>query len=129
MPKVDELITDIAKGGLKLPEFQRGYVWKVGVTALLQSAEGQRLEFKSSLRWDHDKGYTNRALEAVAVKTIAGFLNADKLLIGVDDSVASRCVELLQAELDCIRWPGVLADFGPGGVSQCPGGQDRKQVA
>src|SRR5450759_1362368 len=32
-------------------------------------------------------------------------------------SVASRCVELLQAELDCIRWPGVSADFGPGGVS------------
>jgi hypothetical protein len=31
--------------------------------------------------------------------------------------VASRCVELLQAELDCIRWPGVSADFGPGGVS------------
>ena len=27
MPKVDELITDIAKGALKLPEFQRGYVW------------------------------------------------------------------------------------------------------
>src|SRR5664280_2896230 len=34
-----------------------------------------------------------------------------------DGSVASRCVELLQAELDCIRWPGVSADFGPGGVS------------
>src|SRR5664280_3700782 len=34
-----------------------------------------------------------------------------------DSSVASRCVELLQAELDCIRWPGVSADFGPGGVS------------
>src|SRR5450759_1261749 len=37
-------------------------------------------------------------------------------LIG-DCLVASRCVELLQAELDCIRWPGVSADFGPGGVS------------
>src|SRR5664280_1697971 len=34
-----------------------------------------------------------------------------------ETSVASRCVELLQAELDCIRWPGVSADFGPGGVS------------
>src|SRR5665811_2318659 len=34
-----------------------------------------------------------------------------------DYLVASRCVELLQAELDCIRWPGVSADFGPGGVS------------
>lgn len=27
MPNVDELITDVDKGGLKLPEFQRGYVW------------------------------------------------------------------------------------------------------
>jgi hypothetical protein len=34
-----------------------------------------------------------------------------------DRAVASRCVEFLQAELDCIRWPGVSADFGPGGVS------------
>lgn len=61
---------------------------KVGVTALLQSAESQRLEFKSSLRWDYDKGYTNKDLESVAVKTVAGFLNADggDLLIGVDDS-------------------------------------------
>jgi len=28
MPTVAELINDIEKGGLKLPEFQRGYVWK-----------------------------------------------------------------------------------------------------
>src|SRR5579862_481813 len=27
MPKVDELITDISNGTLKLPEFQRGYIW------------------------------------------------------------------------------------------------------
>src|SRR6185437_12139036 len=27
MPTVDELITEISKGGLKLPEFQRAYVW------------------------------------------------------------------------------------------------------
>jgi hypothetical protein len=44
-------------------------------------------------------------------------------------SVASRCVELLQAELDCIGWVGVSADFGPGGVSQGAGGQDGEQVA
>jgi len=44
-------------------------------------------------------------------------------------SVASRRVELLQAELDCIRWLDVLADFGPDGVSQDPGGQDCEHVA
>jgi len=27
MPKVDELISDISNGTLKLPEFQRGYIW------------------------------------------------------------------------------------------------------
>jgi len=27
MPKVDELINDISNGTLKLPEFQRGYIW------------------------------------------------------------------------------------------------------
>ena len=39
------------------------------------------------------------------------------IVLGLECSVASRCVELLQTELDCIRWPGVSADFGPGGVS------------
>jgi len=60
---------------------------RVGINALLQSAESQRLEFKSTLRWDLDKGYTNRDLEDVVVKTVAGFLNADggDLVIGVDD--------------------------------------------
>src|ERR1035437_9771911 len=46
------------------------------------------LEFKSSLRWDYDKGSTNRDLEGIVVKTIAGFLNGEggNLLIGVDDA-------------------------------------------
>jgi hypothetical protein len=49
--------------------------------------------------------------EAVALGLMRDLLSTQ------DFSVASRCVELLQAELDCIRWPGVSADFGPGGVS------------
>jgi len=62
----------------------------VGINALLEGDESIRLEFKSTLRWDYDKGYTNRELEDVVVKTIAGFLNADggNLLIGVDDTKA-----------------------------------------
>src|SRR5664279_2085318 len=48
---------------------------------------------------------------------------------GTEKAVASRRVELLQAELDCIRWLDVLADFGPDGVSQDPGGQDCEHVA
>jgi uncharacterized protein DUF262 len=27
IPKVDELVSDISNGTLKLPEFQRGYIW------------------------------------------------------------------------------------------------------
>ena len=61
---------------------------RVGIDALLQAREGRRLEFKSSLRWDYEKGGTNRLLEDVIAKAVAGFLNADggDLVIGVDDT-------------------------------------------
>ncbi len=54
---------------------------------LLRRGEGPELEFKSSARWDVRQNKINRDLEAVIVKTIAGFLNTDGgvLLIGVDD--------------------------------------------
>ena len=61
------------------------------VRALIAGGEGEKLEFKSSLRWDHREERVNRVLEAVVVKTIAGFLNAagGTLLIGVDDAGAT----------------------------------------
>jgi hypothetical protein len=46
-----------------------------------------------------------------------GLSGREEFIAGREELVASRCVEFLQAELDCIRWPGVSADFGPGGVS------------
>ena len=57
------------------------------VRRLIAAGEGETLEFKSSLRWDHREDRVNRALEGVVVKTLAGFLNATggTLLIGVDD--------------------------------------------
>lgn len=57
------------------------------VTSLIRSGESERLEFKSSARWDFRKGAGNRDLESVIVRTIAGFLNTDggTLLIGVAD--------------------------------------------
>ena len=57
------------------------------VNALIAQGESGRVEFKSSLRWDLRKGERNRALEAVVLKTLAGFMNADggTLLIGVTD--------------------------------------------
>ena len=61
-----------------------------GVRRLIAAGESERLEFKSSLRWDHREDRVNKALEGVVVKTLAGFLNAagGTLLIGVDDSGA-----------------------------------------
>jgi hypothetical protein len=55
--------------------------------ALIRQGESGVLEFKSTLRWDLKQGKVNRALEAVVVKTLAGFMNADggTLLVGVAD--------------------------------------------
>lgn len=56
--------------------------------SIIQQGEGSYLEFKSSLRWDMVESRTNRALEGVVLKTLAGFLNSHKggtLLIGVAD--------------------------------------------
>ncbi len=58
------------------------------VEEILASGESETVEFKSSARWDYKAQKQNRELEAVIVKTVAGFLNRDGgiLMIGVDDS-------------------------------------------
>lgn len=55
--------------------------------ALIGSGESDSLEFKSSFRWDLKENRTNRALETVIMKSLAGFLNGrgGTLLIGVSD--------------------------------------------
>ncbi len=55
--------------------------------SLILEGESERLEFKSSLRWDWKRGNTNKALETVIAKTLSGLMNqrGGKLLIGVDD--------------------------------------------
>ncbi len=57
------------------------------VGAILAAGETDRVEFKASARWDFRQGALNKSLEAVIVKTIAGFLNTKggNLLLGVDD--------------------------------------------
>ena len=57
------------------------------VATLISGGENNRVEFKSSLRWDLKKGERNRAMEGVILKTLAGFMNAEggTLLIGVAD--------------------------------------------
>lgn len=57
------------------------------VRELITRGESDGLEFKSSLRWDYDKGAVNKELQAVIARTIAGMLNSNGgiLLIGVAD--------------------------------------------
>jgi len=57
------------------------------VLDLIDRGEGERLEFKSTLRRDLRSGAVNRDLERVVVKTLAGFMNGEggTLLIGVGD--------------------------------------------
>ncbi|MBM3257237.1 MAG: hypothetical protein FJY98_02820 [Candidatus Liptonbacteria bacterium] len=58
------------------------------VTELLAQEEHEKLEFKSSLRFDQRSKQVNRELEKMAMKTVAAFLNSGggHLVIGVDDS-------------------------------------------
>lgn len=60
----------------------------VDIEALIAVGEAEDVEFKSSARWDYREGRHNKALEAVIVKTVAGFLNGKggHLVIGVSDA-------------------------------------------
>jgi hypothetical protein len=58
------------------------------IASIIQQGEGPFLEFKSTFRWDIEQSRTNRLLEGVVLKSLAGFLNSNHggtLLIGVAD--------------------------------------------
>tara|TARA_R110000868_G_scaffold107999_2_gene295125 strand:- start:84 stop:866 length:783 start_codon:yes stop_codon:yes gene_type:complete len=57
------------------------------IAEIIADGENEKVEFKSSIRYDYFKKVTNRDLELVIAKTIVGFMNAKggKLIIGVDD--------------------------------------------
>ncbi|MEU6284030.1 ATP-binding protein [Streptomyces sp. NPDC047028] len=65
------------------------------VTALIATGESNRVEFKSSARWNSHTQNRDERLEQVIAKTVAAFLNADggTLLIGVDDTGAVLGIE------------------------------------
>ncbi len=60
------------------------------IKQLITLGESEKLEFKSSLRWDYNNGVVNKDLERVIIKSIAAFSNASggQLLIGVRDDGA-----------------------------------------
>lgn len=84
-----------------VPETAPGVIDEQGVRSLMSRGESEKVEFKSSLRWDLREGRVNKDLEGVVVKTLAGFLNAHGgiLLIGVDDSGAPVGIEADYATL------------------------------
>jgi len=63
--------------------------------SLIRAGESETLEFKSSLRWDIQSERINKALEAVIIKSIAGFMNhrGGTLLIGVSDDGSIAGIE------------------------------------
>ena len=63
-------------------------VLKRNIVSIIQAGENDKVEFKSSLRYDFNRNIINASMEEVIIKTIAGFMNANggDLLIGVDDN-------------------------------------------
>lgn len=78
--------------GQKITEEATNYVEVIG------GGENDYVEFKSSLRWDYERGEVNKSLEHVIAKTLAAFMNSEggKLFIGVNDAG-----EILGIERDC----------------------------
>jgi hypothetical protein len=57
------------------------------IAEIIADGENEKVEFKSSIRYDYLRKVTNLDLELVIAKTIVGFMNTKggKLIIGVDD--------------------------------------------
>jgi hypothetical protein len=57
------------------------------IQSLIRNGESEKVEFKSSFRYDYKKSQINKTLEDVVIKTIAGFMNSHGgiLILGVDD--------------------------------------------
>jgi hypothetical protein len=83
-------------------------LFEVPVIELIRKRENERIEFKSTLRWDIKEAKINRDLEYAAVRTLAGFMNAQGgiLLIGVEDVGTVR---------------GIQEDFKTLGKKNCDG--------
>ena len=58
------------------------------ISSLLQTGESDRIEFKSTLRWNLHTDKADKKIENACLKTIAAYLNSDGgvLLVGVDDN-------------------------------------------
>ena len=80
--------------------------------AVISEGEGERTEFKSSVRWDIKQDKVSKGLEMVIAKTIVGFMNhqGGSLLVGIKDNG-----EVLGLEKDY----GTLKHKNRDGFEQC----------
>ena len=71
---------------LKELKFFSGMIGRT-IPEIINAGEGSQVEFKSSVRWDMENNSTNKTLEKVIAKSIAGFFNnrGGNLLVGVSD--------------------------------------------
>ncbi|HYQ58976.1 MAG TPA: ATP-binding protein [Draconibacterium sp.] len=65
----------------------KGQLLNQNINTLITNGETEFVEFKSSLRYDYRQVKTDKNLEHIILKSIAGFLNGKggTLIIGVDD--------------------------------------------
>jgi len=72
------------------------------VQSLIEGGESERVEFKSTLRWNLKADKADKAIETAWLKTIIAFLNTDggALIIGVDDAGTILGIEADRFEND-----------------------------
>ena len=94
-------LADQLKDALKsVPLGSSGHSEKI--KSLINSGENDRVEFKSTLRWNLKNGRAEKVIEKSWLKTVVAFLNADGgvLLIGVGDTGKILGTEVDQFESD-----------------------------
>lgn len=84
---IEFLLLGLSQLGLIVLVFARSLTEESDINEILKSGEHEKLEFKTTFRWDVNRNQVNKELEKTVMKTVAAFLNSDggNLLIGVDD--------------------------------------------
>ena len=86
------------------------------VVVLINDGEGDRVEFKSTLRWNLHTNKPDKKIENACLKTVAAYLNAAGgfLLVGVDDEGHSLGLDTDQfANEDklLLHWNGLMKQY------------------
>jgi len=88
--------------GLIFLVFMRSFNDEGNINEMLKSGEHEKLEFKTSFRWDTKLNQVNKDLEKTIIKTVTAFLNSEggHLLIGVNDKGSPMGLEKDFASLE-----------------------------